>query len=65
MHADVPNHEPSLMLMNCGDARLVRPAAGAWVKCSTANAARVYVSDVAGTSYSSYHTGGGSWEFRW
>ena len=31
MHADVPNHEPSLMLMNCGDARLVRPAAGAWV----------------------------------
>ena len=22
MHADVPNHEPSLMLMNCGDARL-------------------------------------------
>ena len=31
MHADVPNHEPSLMLMNCGDSRLVRPAAGAWV----------------------------------
>ena len=31
MRADVPNHEPSLMLMNCGDARLVRPAAGAWV----------------------------------
>src|ERR1044071_1367027 len=24
MHADVPNHEPSLMLMNCGDARLPR-----------------------------------------
>src|SRR5215208_7740041 len=22
MHADVPNHEPSLLLMNCGDARL-------------------------------------------
>ena len=31
MRADVPNHEPSLLLMNCGDARLVRPAAGAWV----------------------------------
>lgn len=31
MHADVPNHEASLMLMNCGDARLVRPSAGAWV----------------------------------
>ncbi len=31
MQADVPNHEPSLMLMNCGDGRLVRPSAGAWV----------------------------------
>jgi hypothetical protein len=31
MRADVPNHEPSLMLMNCGESRLVRPAAGAWV----------------------------------
>src|SRR6516165_1680587 len=28
MHADVPNHEPSLMLMNCGDARLIRPSMG-------------------------------------
>jgi hypothetical protein len=31
MHADVPNHEPSLMLMNCGDSRLPRPSMGAWV----------------------------------
>jgi hypothetical protein len=31
MHADVPNHEPSLMLMNCGDGRLPRPSVGAWV----------------------------------
>ena len=31
MHADVPNHEPSLMLMNCGDARQVRPSLGSWV----------------------------------
>lgn len=30
MHADVPNHEPSLMLMNCGDARMVRPSLGSW-----------------------------------
>jgi len=30
MHADVPNHEPSLMLMNCGDARQVRPSVGSW-----------------------------------
>ena len=31
MHADVPNHEPSLMLMNCGDGRLPRPSMGSWV----------------------------------
>ncbi|MEE2947925.1 MAG: DUF1501 domain-containing protein [Verrucomicrobiota bacterium] len=31
MHADVPNHEPSLMLMNCGEARLIRPSVGSWV----------------------------------
>jgi len=31
MHADVPNHEPSLLLMNCGDARMIRPAVGSWV----------------------------------
>jgi hypothetical protein len=31
MHADVPNHEPSLLLMNCGEARLVRPSFGSWL----------------------------------
>jgi hypothetical protein len=31
MHADVPNHEPSLMLMNCGESRLTRPSMGAWI----------------------------------
>jgi hypothetical protein len=31
MHADVPNHEPSLLLMNCGDSRLVRPSMGSWL----------------------------------
>ena len=31
MHADVPNHEPSLMLMNCGDGSLPRPSFGSWV----------------------------------
>jgi hypothetical protein len=30
LHADVPNHEPSLMLMNCGEARLPRPSLGSW-----------------------------------
>ena len=31
MMADVPNHEPSLMLMNCGDGRLPRPSMGSWI----------------------------------
>ncbi len=31
MHADVPNHEPSLLLMNCGEARLPRPSMGSWI----------------------------------
>ena len=31
MNADVPNHEPSLMLMNCGEARQVRPSMGSWL----------------------------------
>jgi hypothetical protein len=31
MRADVPNHEPSLLLMNCGDARLIRPSLGSWL----------------------------------
>ena len=31
MYAQVPNHEPSLMLMNCGDSSLPRPSVGAWV----------------------------------
>ncbi len=31
MHADIPNHEPSLLLMNCGEGRLIRPAFGSWL----------------------------------
>ena len=31
MYAQVPNHEPSLMLMNCGDSQLPRPSMGAWL----------------------------------
>ena len=31
MYAQVPNHEPSLMLMNCGDSVQARPSAGAWM----------------------------------
>lgn len=31
MHADVPNHEPSLLLMNCGESRLIRPSLGSWL----------------------------------
>ncbi len=31
MYANVPNHEPSLLLMNTGEARLVRPSMGSWL----------------------------------
>ncbi|MCA9043280.1 MAG: DUF1501 domain-containing protein [Planctomycetaceae bacterium] len=31
MYAAVPNHEPSLMLMNCGDSIQARPSVGSWV----------------------------------
>lgn len=31
MKVQVPNHEPSLMLMNCGDGVQARPSVGAWV----------------------------------
>jgi hypothetical protein len=31
MHADVPNHEPSLLLMNCGESRMIRPSMGSWI----------------------------------
>ena len=31
MTADIPNHEPSMMLMNCGESRLPRPSMGSWV----------------------------------
>lgn len=31
MFAHVPNHEPSLMLMNCGDSVQARPSVGAWL----------------------------------
>ena len=31
MYANVPNHEPSFLLMNTGESRLVRPSLGSWV----------------------------------
>jgi len=31
MHANTPNHEQSMRLMNCGDERLSRPSLGAWL----------------------------------
>lgn len=31
MQADVPNHEPSLLLMNCGEPRQIRPSFGSWM----------------------------------
>jgi hypothetical protein len=31
MVTELPNHEPSLLMMNCGDNRLSRPSMGAWL----------------------------------
>jgi hypothetical protein len=31
MHTDVPNHEPGLLLMHCGNPQPIRPSMGAWV----------------------------------
>jgi hypothetical protein len=31
MCSDIPNHEPSLMMMNCGEVRQVRPSFGSWI----------------------------------
>jgi hypothetical protein len=31
MHANTPNHEQSMRLMNCGEERLSRPSLGAWL----------------------------------
>ena len=31
MQAELPNHEPSLLLMNCGDGRFSRPSMGSWL----------------------------------
>lgn len=31
MHTELPNHEPSLLLMNCGEQRQVRPSFGSWL----------------------------------
>ena len=31
MQANLPNHEPSLLLMNCGDAIQSRPSVGSWI----------------------------------
>ena len=41
-----------------------RPTAkGIWVRCSSANKARIGITDSAGTTWSSYHSGGGSYEW--
>jgi hypothetical protein len=31
MHTNVPNHEPSLLMMTCGDMQPVRPSMGSWL----------------------------------
>ena len=31
MHTDVPNHEPSLLMMTCGISQPIRPSMGSWL----------------------------------
>src|SRR5581483_8605927 len=31
MHTDIPNHEPSLTMMNCGENLMSRPSMGSWI----------------------------------
>jgi hypothetical protein len=31
MHTDIPNHEPSLLMMTCGDNQPIRPSMGSWL----------------------------------
>jgi Protein of unknown function (DUF1501) len=31
MHTDVPNHEPSLLMMTCGNQQPIRPSMGSWL----------------------------------
>jgi hypothetical protein len=31
MHTNTPNHEPSLLMMTCGDTQPLRPAMGSWL----------------------------------
>ncbi len=31
MHTNTPNHEPSLLMMTCGDTQPVRPSMGSWL----------------------------------
>lgn len=41
----------------------LKVVAGCWVKCSSISGSRLLVEDGVGTTNSSYHTGGGSFEF--
>ncbi|MBY0514755.1 MAG: DUF1501 domain-containing protein [Gemmataceae bacterium] len=31
MHTDIPNHEPGLLLMTCGNTQPIRPSLGSWL----------------------------------
>lgn len=31
MHTDIPNHEPSLTMLNCGENLMSRPSLGSWI----------------------------------
>lgn len=57
---------PSMLiqwLIRRTNVSFVNVYAGAWVKCSVADRARVGINDGSSTTWSSYHTGSGNWEW--
>src|SRR5437867_3070233 len=32
MHMDIPNHEPGLLLLTCGNPQAIRPSLGSWLQ---------------------------------
>lgn len=37
MHTDVPNHEPGLLMMSCGNLQPIRPSFGSWLSYGLGN----------------------------
>ncbi len=43
MHTNIPNHEPSLLMMNSGETQPTRPALGSWLLYGLGTEKRIYL----------------------